>query len=138
MRSEVVLVREFRSTVSNSRGFVYELPGGSSFKPGVSPEQLASDEFFEEVGVRIDPSRMRRHGSRQLVATVLSHHSHLFSVELTEAEMNELKGMVGEMHGNNVTDSEQTYVEVKTMDDIHEPGSGVDYSTIGMISSLYR
>ena len=133
--TEVVLIKEFRSPVSNSRGFVYEVPGGSSFKPGGNPKELAANECGEETGLRIDASRMCQHESRQLVATLLTHHAHLFSVELTESEITELHGMAGVAHGVE-EDSERTYVEVKKLSEIMRDDSCVDWSMLGMILSV--
>ena len=130
--TDVVLVKEFRSPVSNSRGFAYEIPGGSSFKPGGNPRQLAADECNEETGLRIDASRMRPHDSRQLIATLSAHHAHLFSVEVTEKEIAELRAMIGVAHGV-VEDTERTYVEVKKLGEIMQSDSGVDWAMLGMI-----
>ncbi len=130
--TDVVLVKEFRSPVSNSRGFAYEIPGGSSFKPGGNPRQLAVDECNEETGLRIDASRMRQHDSRQLIATLSAHHAHLFSVEVTEKEIMELRAMIGVAHGV-VEDTERTYVEVKKLGEIMQSDSGVDWAMLGMI-----
>lgn len=133
--TDVVLIKEFRSPVSNSKGFVYEIPGGSSFKPGGNPRQLAADECGEETGLTIDAARMRQHDSRQLVATLSAHHAHLFSVELTEQEVGELRAMDGVAHGVE-EDTERTYVEVKKLSEIMQADSGVDWSMLGMILSV--
>ena len=133
--TDVVLIKEFRSPVSNHRGFVYEVPGGSSFKPGGNPRQLAADECSEETGLYIHPSRMCQHDSRQLVATLSAHHAHLFSVELTKVEIGELRSMAGVVHGV-AEDSERTYVEVKKLGEIMQSDSGVDWSMLGMILAV--
>jgi len=117
--TEIVLVKEFRSTVRNAAGFVYESPGGSSFKAGVDPLQLASDEVFEECGIRINPGRFACFMPRQLVATLSTHMSHLFAVELTEEEINQA--------------SERTYVRVVTVRDLLGTDVPVDWSMMGMI-----
>jgi len=49
--TEIILVKEFRSPARNSSGFVYELPGGSSFKPNADALQTAADELWEECGI---------------------------------------------------------------------------------------
>lgn len=133
--ADVVLIKEFRSPVSNNQGFVYEVPGGSSFKPGGNPRQLAADECSEETGLVIAAERMRQHASRQLVATLSAHHAHLFSVELTEQEVTELRSAAGVAHGVE-GDTERTYVEVKKLGEIMRPESGVDWSMLGMILSV--
>ncbi|MDO8408064.1 MAG: nucleoside 2-deoxyribosyltransferase domain-containing protein [bacterium] len=133
--TDVVLIREFRSPVSNPYGFVYEVPGGSSFKPVDEPRQLATDEFGEETGLHIDVSRMREREARQLVATLSAHQAHLFSVELTADEVQQLRDMSGTAHGIE-EDSERTYVEVKKLGEIMRVDSGVDWSMLGMILSV--
>lgn len=133
--TDIVLIKEFRSPVSNSKGFVYEVPGGSSFKHGGNPRQLATDECREETGLVISAERMLQHESRQLVATFSAHHAHLFSVELTEQEIAELRGAEGITHGAEGS-SERTYVEVKKLSEIMRADSGVDWSVLGMILSV--
>ncbi len=133
--TDIVLIKEFRSPVSNSRGFVYEVPGGSSFKPGDNPRQLAANECSEETGLVIATERMCQHDSRQLIATLSVHHAHLFSVELTEREINELRAAEGVAHGIE-EDTERTYVEVKKLSEIMRADSGLDWSMLGMILSV--
>ena len=151
--SEICLVKEFRSPNTSPDGFVWELPGGSSPKQE-DPFQTASDELFEETGLKIPRDRFERHSHiqrRQLAATVTTHGAYLFSVRLEEKELKYLKRQKGVMHGNHITDSEQTYVEVVTLDQIlnpyfpqsrveAKPGENVfpycDWSTIGMIFSV--
>lgn len=48
--TEIIVIKEFRSPCRNGDGFVYELPGGSSFKPTSDVLQTAADELFEETG----------------------------------------------------------------------------------------
>jgi 8-oxo-dGTP pyrophosphatase MutT (NUDIX family) len=134
--SEIVLIREFRSPVSNETGFVWELAGGSSFKGTVDPKNLAADECEEEAGITIDPSRIKQHEARQMVATLSAHKAHLFSVELTERELVQLKAQHGVAHGI-VEDSEQTYTEILTLKQILERPV-VDWSMLGMILSVLQ
>lgn len=133
--TEVVLIKEFRSPVFNNQGFVYEIPGGSSFTPGGNMRQLAADECREETGLHIDASRMRREDTRQLVSTFSAHQAHLFSVELTVDEMSEMRHTAGVPHGVEA-DTERTYVEVKKLGEIMLSDSGVDWSMLGMILSV--
>lgn len=133
--TDVVLIKEFRSPVFNNQGFVYEIPGGSSFKPGGDMQQLAADECREETGLHIDASRLWREDTRQLVATFSAHQAHLFSVELTTEEMSELRRTAGVPHGVEA-DTERTYVEVKTLREIMRRDSGIDWSMLGMILSV--
>jgi 8-oxo-dGTP pyrophosphatase MutT (NUDIX family) len=134
--SEIVLIREFRSSVSNETGFVWELAGGSSFKGKIDPKKLAADECKEEAGITIDPSRIKQHEVRQMVATLSAHKAHLFSVELTEKELVQLKAQHGVAHGI-VEDSEQTYTEILTLKQILERPV-VDWSMLGMILSVLQ
>jgi len=135
MDTVVVLVKEFRSPVSNSKGFVFELPGGSSLKPDKNPEQVAAEELFEETGLSVEAWRFQKHGSRQLAATFSAHHAHLFSVELTEKEIAELRKTAGAPHGVEA-DSERTYVEVKKLSEVMQGDSCVDWSMLGMLLSV--
>lgn len=129
--SDIVLVREFRSPVRNSAGFVYEAPGGSSFKPGEDPYTVAAHEVEEETGLKIDPDRVRALESRQLLSTMSAHKSHLFAVELMEEEVQFFRDHAGEVHGVE-EDSERTYVEVLKLRDLYT-SNVVDWSMMGMI-----
>ncbi len=131
--SEIVLVREFRSPARTEDGFIHELPGGSTFADGVSPSELVFREAKEETSFTFDPRRLIAHGSRQVAGTLSTHHAHLFSLRLTPAELEELKMLAaaGTRHGNTA-DSEQTYVEIKTLGEIMDSRL-VDWATLGMI-----
>jgi 8-oxo-dGTP pyrophosphatase MutT (NUDIX family) len=132
--TEVVLIREFRTPVSNHSGFVYEIPGGSTFKPAGDPLKIASDECAEETGLRIEPDRICMHNARQLVATISAHKAHLFSVVLTPDEIKKLRSQKGVAHGVS-EDTERTYVEVRTVSEILGCQL-VDWSMLGMILSV--
>jgi 8-oxo-dGTP pyrophosphatase MutT (NUDIX family) len=127
--SKIVLVREFRTPVRNSESFVYELPGGSSPKEGVEPRQTAADEVSEELGFAIDPSRLKELGSRQMGATLLGYHAHLFAAELTDAELAKLEADRG-VHGADA--EERTYVRVVTLKEVLRDNL-VDWPTLGMV-----
>lgn len=131
--SEIVLIREYRSPASTKSGFIYELPGGSA--PGDdNPEAVAAEEVFEETGMHIDSSRLKFEAAHQLAGTLSAHQAHLFSVQLTEEEMDWMKSQKDVVHGN-VDDTEQTYIEVMTLDDILG-GDLVDWATLGEILSI--
>lgn len=132
--SDIVLVREFRSPASTEDGFVWEVPGGSSFKPKDDQLALATDECYEETGLRVDARRMRRHESRQMVATLSSHKAHLFSVEITDEELAQLRSFEGVARGV-LEDSERTYVEILKLSDIRKRPD-IDWSVLGMILSV--
>lgn len=132
--TEIILVREFRSPARTLDGFVRELPGGSSLKPGRDPLEVASSEVEEETGLSIQSSRFVSLGSRQLAATLSSHHAHVFCAEVTEEEMKQARGLADSQAVLGVEeDSERTYVEVTTVRALLE-SSSIDWSTLGMIT----
>jgi 8-oxo-dGTP pyrophosphatase MutT (NUDIX family) len=136
MDTEVVLVKEFRSAVRNKDGYVHELPSGSGH--GADPRAVAADELHEETGVLIDPSRFVSVGSRQLAATLTSHHAHVFKVELTDVEIAAFKVLetTGKPCGEENT-AERCFVEVRTVKQIIAEGL-VDWSMVGMVFSALR
>ncbi len=134
LETEIVLIREFRSPVSNSDGYVWEIPGGSSFKPKEDPNKLAAHEAFEETGMEILAERFKAIDARQLCATLSTHKAHLFAVEVTDDEINWLRQQQGVAHGV-IEDTERTYVEIKTLQEILAQNL-VDWSILGMILSV--
>jgi len=133
--TKIVLTKEFRSPVSNKECFVFELPGGSSFKPGKTSLELAADEFAEETSLRIENySRFIYHQSRQLLSTLSAHKAHLFSIELTPEELEHLESLKGKTFGVE-EDTEKTYVEIKTVKEILNDEL-LDWSMMGMILSI--
>lgn len=133
-----ILVREFRSPVNNSRGFVFEMPGGSSTKPGIDPQVNASHELAEETGLRIeDPARFVEVGQRQLVATLSTHQAQVYAVELTDVEFAQLEKSSRALEAYGVaSDTECTFVEIASMDELF--ALPVDYSTLGMVFESLR
>lgn len=132
--SDIVLIREFRSPAATADGFVWEAPGGSSWKPKKNPLELAADECSEETGLKIAPDRIKCHESRQLAATFSTHKAHLFSVEITEEELKYLRSQYGIPHGV-IEDTERTYVEILKLGDIRQDPN-IDWSMYGMILSV--
>lgn len=131
LEKTVVLVKEFRSPVSNIEGFVFELPGGSSFDD-ISYQENAQTEYFEEVGLMIeDKTRFIKVSQRQLAATFGTHISHLYSLKLTKEEFLKLKDISLEEKPLGMHNDEITYVVLAKEKDIYN--IPVDYSTIGMI-----
>lgn len=128
---EVVLVKEFRSPVRNSTGFIYELPGGSSTSKDKDELDTMIAEVSEETGYLINRSRVNELQSRQLASTLLTHHAHIYSVELNSNEMELMKNKRNQIFGN-ILETEMTYVEVFTVKQILDSNL-VDWSNIGMI-----
>jgi len=141
---EVCLVKEFRSPASTPDSFIWELPGGSSPKPDQDAFQVAAEELEEETGLSIPKDRFKQHTMmrRQLAGTVTTHGSRLFYVELNDKEYEYLCSQKGVMHGNHITDSEQTYVEMVKVNQLLNPFTSggenpyCDWSTLGMIFSV--
>lgn len=133
--TKIVLVKEFRSPVSNSEGFVYELPGGSAVKAGVDPLENAQDELKDETGILIeDLKRFEWVGQRQLAATLSTHQAHLYRVKLNEFEYNQLLGSISSKRNFGLDDDgEKTYVNLVSLKNLGN--SLLDYSMLGMIYS---
>lgn len=128
--SDIVLIKEFRSPVSNNEGLVKELIGGSS-KNSEDMLHVASEEILEETGFNVEPSRLKFHVSRQLAATLSSHKCNLFSLEISSEELEWFKSQKDVYYGLE-KDSERTLIDVLKLKDIHKDTS-IDWSTIGMI-----
>lgn len=126
----VVMVREFRSPATTPSGFILETPGGSSFKKE-SARETASEEVFEETGVRIDYERLAHIGDRQVAGTLSAHKAHVFAAKISDDEMTEVGKNIGKTFGA-ADSSEQTYVEIRSIKELlSEPVT--DWSTLGMI-----
>jgi hypothetical protein len=137
LNSDIVMVKEFRTPVNNFSGYVWELAGGSSFKDKQDPKQIIVDELKEETGVFIESDRIKQLEARQLQATSLTHKSYLFSCELSDKELEDIKEKQGKIFGN-AEDTEMTYVEVVKLSSILKTDL-VDWSNIGMIfSAIYQ
>lgn len=134
MDTDVVLIREFRSPASTGDGYVWEIPGGSSFKPSESPSVLAAHEVQEETGLEISPDRICWCNDRQLLGTLSAHHAHLFSAKVSSEELKWLKSQAGIAHGV-IEDTERTYVEIEKVSRILQDNL-VDWSMLGMILSV--
>lgn len=139
--TEIAIIREFRSPARTTDGFIREIPGGSSWKPGDDPFVTMTHELEEETGLgaksgfAIDPSRLRKVGARQLCGTLSVHQAHTFACELTEAEMAYLREQqaTNAVHGVEA-DTERTYVEVHRLGDLLAADSNLlDWSMLGQI-----
>lgn len=127
-----VLVKEYRTSVMNAQGFVFELPGGSSFKPSIEPSTLAMEELEEETGMRFSQDRFRIVSQRQIAATLVANEALLMAIELEPSEMDAIAAQAGQTYGN-FSETEQTYLHIFTREQIME-GGFVDYVTLGQIS----
>lgn len=136
MKTELVLVSEFRSPVNNTKGKVYELPGGSSVKPGVDPKTIMVDELKEETGFVPEIEKLNFESARQICSTMLTHKSFLYSYVLSEIEMNKIKSCVGQTFGN-IEDTERTELHVVTLEDAINM-QYLDWSNLGQIMSVIK
>jgi 8-oxo-dGTP pyrophosphatase MutT (NUDIX family) len=136
---QIVLVKEFRSPGRTRDGFVHELPGGSSFKTDKVPTQVASEEMKEETGLEIAAHRFRLVNARQIGATLSTHRSYVFAVELTDEEYDQAVGLENsETALGVIEDTEITYVECRSLSAILSERL-VDWANVGMIlETLHR
>ncbi|GAG11183.1 unnamed protein product, partial [marine sediment metagenome] len=114
--TEVVLVREFRSPARTPDAFIWELPAGSS-KETTPPIQTALEELWEETGVKLPEERLKAHPFRQNAGTLSSFGAHVFSAEITDAELADIRTKMGVARGVE-GDSERCFIEIETMGDL--------------------
>jgi len=134
--TEIVLVKEFRSAVSNKEGYVFELPSGSmSTDEACDPSESAIAEVEEETGLKMDKKRIEQQKSRQMAATFACHKCHVFSAELTEDELNAFKKEGGKIAHGIIEHSERTFLIVKTVRELFADNL-TDWSVFGMIMSV--
>lgn len=131
---EIVVVKEFRSASVSDDGFVMELPGGSSKKSNKSPTETIVSEIEEEIGLSIRSWRFHLHFVRQMVSTMSIHFSYVFSVELSDSEMDFVKSQRDKVLGVEA-DTERIYIEVWKYSDIMK-SDAMDWSMIGMINQV--
>ena len=112
---------------------VYELPGGSALQPNFHPQQNAQHELLEETGIYIeDINRFQFVKNKQLCATLSSHHSYLYKVELTNEEFNAVKNNIKAKKIFGLSeDTEIISLEIISIDKVMD--YPLDYSMIGMI-----
>ena len=130
LSTEILLVKEFRSPCSNYSGFVHELPSGSSKDDNKHMGDVVVDELKEETGLDINKSRFNIIKSRQVAATLSTHKACLYSIKLSEEEINKLKDTKREYGQEN--DTERTYVLVRTLKQILSDNL-LDYANLGMV-----
>lgn len=134
MDCEIVLVSEFRSPVNNDMGKVYEVPGGSSVKPGLDPKEIIIDELEEETGFIPKIDRLEYVSERQVYSTLLTHKSHLYSYKLDKYELDVLKSNQNKVFGNEA-DSERTEIHVMSVGEAIEH-KYIDWSNVGQILTV--
>ncbi|MFF5257694.1 nucleoside 2-deoxyribosyltransferase domain-containing protein [Actinomadura viridis] len=129
----VVLVREFRAPAATPDGFVHEPPGGSApGDAGGDPLRTALAELAEETGLVLPPERLRPHGDRQVNATLSAHRAHVFSAEITAAELARL-GAAGPR--GVAAGGERALVEITTFGEILR-GRSADWACVGMVAEV--
>ncbi len=133
--SEVVTIREFRPAVANAKGFVHELPGGSSHNQNAEMVEVAQEELREEVGLDIQSERFVHMEYRQPAPTLSAHLATLFRVDATDAELEFVKNI--KLPQGVQGDSECTYPEVHTVRELLADQS-VDWTTLGMVMSALK
>ena len=138
---EVVLVKEFRQSALNHKGFVYELPSGAvELLDGRYDEraslQSAWREVFEETGLTLDASRLHRYDIRQSMATMLAHEIELYTYCLEGDELGSL--LSGEPTvGQVVNNKEKTYPFTMTVKELLDPVAiPLDWVNTGMIMNV--
>lgn len=132
--AQLVLVREYRSAVSNGTGAVLELAGGSHATAAVGAA-VAAEELHEELGLTVAPAALQSIGSaRQLAPTLLSHKAHAFVLDIDAATLERFVQLQrdGAAFGN-AHETERTHVVVKTVRELFEDGS-VDWGTLGIVA----
>ena len=130
------LIREYRTPATSEDGFAWENPGGSSFKPEKDPYQTAASELKQELGLEFDAGRVKLHGSRQIAATLSGHRAHVYSVELTAAEVDTLRKLEAEGASFGVaSETERTYPRVRSLKQLNE-GHFVDWTTLGILYTV--
>ena len=134
MDDRFVLIKEYRTSAMNESGFVFELPGGSSFKADIDPLTVAMKELAEETGIELTRDRFQVIGKRQNAATIVANQTMLFSVWLTPQEMDSIAARQGEVHGLSV-EAERTYLHVFTRRQLLH-SNWADYVTLGQISLI--
>jgi 8-oxo-dGTP pyrophosphatase MutT (NUDIX family) len=138
LETEVVLVREFRSSGRTRDGFILELPSGSTFPDEQDLATVARNEVEQETGVRLDAATVHRHQARQLVGPLATHQAAVFSAELGDAAMDEIRIREGSKTCCGMAaETEQTYPCVRTVRQLLND-SGVDWSTLGMILAILQ
>ena len=130
--TELVLIREFHAPGRSASGFVLELPGGSDSSAD-NPRETARAALAQETGLSVEADRLLPHQPRQLVATMSAHQAALFSLELSDSDMDALIADV-KIHGRSA-ESEQTRVEIRRFGELLS-GAEIDWACLGQIAGV--
>jgi 8-oxo-dGTP pyrophosphatase MutT (NUDIX family) len=131
--TEVVLIREFRSSGRTLDGFLRECPGGSP-KLGMDlfdPKHSALEELKQETGFDLARERLKDHAFRQVFGTLSAVGSFSYSAEITTEELAYFKSQAGQVHGVEA-DGERTFIEVFKVSSLLQHQL-TDWATLGMI-----
>lgn len=133
LNSDIILVSEFRSPVNNEKAMVYELPGGSSVKPGVDPKERIIEELSEETGFSPQIDKLEFRGERQIYSTLVTSKSYLYSYELSDLEFMQIKENVDNKKTfGNLEDTELTYLHIFKVSELLD-SKYIDWSNLGQI-----
>ncbi|XP_065762863.1 uridine diphosphate glucose pyrophosphatase NUDT14 isoform X1 [Muntiacus reevesi] len=78
--------RALPAVLPGSAGVTYELCAGLLDQPGLSPEEVACKEAWEECGYRLAPSDLRRVASYKSGVGLTSSSQTMFYAEVTDAQ----------------------------------------------------
>lgn len=128
----IIIVKEFRSPVSNNTGYVYDLPGGSSHDKTKSALTVITEEIYEETGLKVLTNRLKFVSKRQLNGSTIMHKNNIFSLELTKEEFDEFKNKKGKISSYDGGKSgEVNIIEIVKLKELHK--YPVDTNTVGAI-----
>lgn len=135
LNSDVIFISEFRSPVNNSKGMVYELPGGSSVKVGIDPKDRIIDELEEETGFKPNIHKLQFEGAKQLYSTLVTCKSYLYSYELSVFELNKIEDNIKQGKTFGVAeDTELTYLHTFKIRDLLDIDIDyIDWANIGQV-----
>lgn len=131
-----VLVRDFRSTVVNKKGYVYELPGGS-LEEGLDPRDNAIKELFEETGLDLTmvKDRLIPMGIIQAYAIFSTNLVLPYAVELNKREFDFLMDKVKQ--GETLGENAEEVIKLCIMNERSINGNletfPIDLTTLGLI-----
>lgn len=133
--TEIVLIKEFRSSGRSSDGYVTELPSGS-FHENDSMVKSAMVELKEETGIELcEDKRAKFIGKKQMMPTLCSTANYVYAYDVSSKEMAEIKRQVKNKVFGIKEESERTHVVIKTWKQIIRDKL-LDWPTLGMIAQV--